>query len=279
MLYRIIVIYFIIVLVYFKVRNIENNKLEKFVFSLFIPIFGFLTVILAEYSKNLSKEENKTEKKNSDREKSKEYLTQIQSSLIDNLTIEDYENAREMVLYTKSLKLEEQCKICHLAIKSKNVEISHIAAVSLMKIQNYFERFLAHMELKTDLEKTENLKKYIDGVNRYLECKLVQGALRNKYREKLIQAIKYLLLTDKKCERKYYDILVNCFIDEAEYDKAMQYIKDEINIYGMNEETYRLFLKIYIKTRKIDEFYELLEKIKENSEMANKFDSVLEFWK
>ena len=279
MLYRIIVIYFIIVLVYFKVRNIENNKLEKFVFSLFIPIFGFLTVILAEYSKNLSKEENKTEKKNSDREKSKEYLTQIQSSLIDNLTIEDYENAREMVLYTKSLKLEEQCKICHLAIKSKNVEISHIAAVSLMKIQNYFERFLAHMELKTDLEKTENLKKYIDGVNRYLECKLVQGALRNKYREKLIQAIKYLLLTDKKCERKYYDILVNCFIDEAEYDKVMQYIKDEINIYGMNEETYRLFLKIYIKTRKIDEFYELLEKIKENSEMANKFDSVLEFWK
>ena len=279
MLYRIIVIYFIIVLVYFKVRNIENNKLEKFVFSLFIPIFGFLTVILAEYSKNLSKEENKTEKKNSDREKSKEYLTQIQSSLIDNLTIEDYENAREMVLYTKSLKLEEQCKICHLAIKSKNVEISHIAAVSLMKIQNYFERFLAHMELKTDLEKTENLKKYIDGVNRYLECKLVQGALRNKYREKLIQAIKYLLLTDKKCETKYYDILVNCFIDEAEYDKVMQYIKDEINIYGMNEETYRLFLKIYIKTRKIDEFYELLEKIKENSEMANKFDSVLEFWK
>lgn len=278
MLYRGIVIYFIIVLVYFKINHIKNNKLEKFIFSMLIPIFGFITVILTENAKELPKEDIKVEKKNTEKEKSKEYLTNVQSSLIDNLTIENYEKAREMVLYTKALKLEEQCEICHIAIKSKNVEISHIAAVSLMKIQSYFEKLFTHMESKTDLTRIDNLKKYIDGVNKYLNCKLVQGALKKKYVEKLIQSIKYLILIDEKCEEKYYSILVENFIEEADYEKAIQYLKSQIDVYGMNEKSYILLLKIHIKTKEVDKFYETLEKIKENSEMRQKFNSILEFW-
>ena len=278
MLYRSIIIYFIIVLVYFKINHIKNNKLEKFIFSMLIPIFGFITVVLTENAKELPKEEIKVEKKNTEKEKSKEYLTNVQSSLVDNLTIQDYEKAREMVLYTKTLKLEEQCKICHIAIKSKNVEISHIAAVSLMRIQSYFEKLFTHMESKTDLTKIENLKKYIDGVSKYLDCELVQGALKRKYAEKLIQAIKYLILIDEKCEEKYYYILVENFIKEAEYERAMQYLKEQIDAYGMNERSYILLLKIYIKTKEIDRFYETLEKIEENSEIRHKFNSILEFW-
>ena len=278
MIYRLITIYFIIVLIYFKMCHIENNKLEKFIFSIFVPIFGFLAVVLSENTKILQVNEKNEQKEKSNKEKDKDYLTQIQSSLIDNLTIGDYENAREMVLYTKSLKLEEQCKICHMAIKSKNVEISHIAAVSLMKIQNYFEKLFVHMELKTDMTKAENLKKYINSINNYLRCNLVQGALKDKYKDKLIQSIKYLLMIDEKCEEIYYNILINCFLDKEEYDKAMQYLKDEISIYGMTEETYKLSLKICIKTKKIDDLSETLEKIKGNSLMAYKFKSILEFW-
>lgn len=278
MIYRIITIYFIIVLIYFKFRHIENNKLEKIIFSIFVPVFGLISVILSENTKLLKENEKIEQKEKNNKEKNKDYFTQIQSSLIDNLLIEDYEKVREMVLYSRALKLEEQCKICHMAIKSKDVEISHIAAVTLMKIQNYFEKFFLHMELKTDMTKAENLKKYINGLNNYLRCKLAQGALKNKYREKLIQSIKYLLMIDEKCEEIYYNILINCFMEEAEYDKAMQYLKNEINIYGMTEETYKLTLKICIRTKNIDNLNETLEKIKANSIMATKLKKTLEFW-
>lgn len=279
MLYRSIVIYFIIVLVYFKVNNIEKNKLEKFIFSMFIPVFGFLTVILSESTKSLQKEENKLEKNNTEGEKNKEYLINIQSSLVDDLTIDDYEKAREMILAIKPLQLVEQCKICHIAIKSKNVEISHIAAVSLMRIQNYFEKFFVHMELKTDLTKVDNLKKYIDGLYRYLKCKLVQGALMKKYRAKLTQAVKKLILVDERCEGTYYNILVENLIEEANYDEAMQYLRNQIERDGIDDKIYQLLLKICIKTNDAEKLNEVLEKIEANYEMAHKLEHILEFWK
>lgn len=279
MLYRVIIIYFVIVLVYFKVINIENNKFAKFIFSMFIPVFGFLTVILTEMIKTKPKEEINENKINNEKEKSKEYLTKIQSSLIDNLSIGDYENAREMILSIKALNLEEHCKVCKIAIKSKNVEISHIAAVSLMRIKNYFEKLLAHMELKTDLEKIENLKKYIYGIHKYLKCELVQGALNRKYREKLIKATEELIIIDNDCEERYYGILVENCIEEGQYDKATKYLSKQMEEYGVNEEIYKLILKICIRTKDIDKFHETLKDIRENSKMVQKLDYVLEFWK
>ena len=279
LLYRSIVIYFIIILVYFRVHDIEKNKLEKFIFSMFIPIFGFITVILSEKLQAVPKDEIKIEKKNTEKEKSKEFLTNIQSSLIDNLTVNDYEKAREMILSIKSLSLEEQCKICHSGIKSRNIEISHIAAVSLMRIQNYFEKLFAHMELKADLTKIENLKKYINGIHKYLECNLVQGALYNKYIEKLINLIEKLIKIVPKCEEEYYIILVEACIKNRKFDKALEYLQGEINLYGMKEKTYKLSLEICIKTKNIDNLYELLEKIEVDSKVSENLKETLEFWK
>lgn len=278
MLYECIVIYCIIVLVYFKFCNIKNSKWEKFIFSIFIPVIGFINVIMSEHIKIKPSEEVVEEKKNTEKEKHKEYLTNIQSSLVDDLTIKDYEKSREIILSSKALPLEEQCKICHIAIKSKNVEISHISAVSLMRIQNYFEKFLAHMEFKTDLSKIENLKKYIDGIYKYLECELVQGALKNKYRKELIQLIKELISREKECEQKYYIILIKISILEKENEQAMRFIEDYVDIYGINEEIYLLILEIYIKTKEIDNFYDTLKIIKAESVMAKKLEPILEFW-
>lgn len=278
MLYECIVIYCIIVLIYFRFCNIENSKWEKFIFSIFVPVIGFINVIMSEHIKIKASEEVAEEKKNTEKEKNKEYLTKIQSSLVDNLTIKDYEKARETILSSKALPLEEQCKICHIAIKSKNFEISHISAVSLMRIQNYFEKFLVHMGFKTDLSKIENLKKYIDGIYKYLDCKLVQGALENKYRKKLIQLIKELISREKDCGQKYYMILIKIYILEEENGQAMQFIEDYVDIYGINEEIYLLILEICIKTKNISNFHDTLKIIKSEPVMAKKLEPILEFW-
>lgn len=279
MLYKCIVIYFIIMLLYFRIHNIKNNRLEKIILSIFIPIFGFLAVVLSEGREKQIKKESKVEKKKDDKEKEKEYLTNIQSSLLDNLVIQDYEQAREMILSTKSLKLEEQCKICHIAIKSKNVEISHIAAVSLMRIQGYFEKLFAHMENRVNLEKIDNLKKYIDSMNRYLKCELAQGALRKKYIKKLISEIEKLIQMDEKCEKRYYVILIESCIKDKKYDKAIQYSKKRIEMYGMDEEIYKLILNICICTKDVKKLNEILGKINSNSEIACKLASNINLWK
>ena len=279
LLYRSIVIYFIIVLVYFRFRDIERNKTEKFIFSMFIPIFGFITVVLSERVQAKPKEEKKIEKKNLEKDKNKEYLTNIQSSLVDDLAVNDYESAREMILSVKSLNLEEQCKIYHIAIKSKNIEISHIAAVSLMRIQNYFEKLFAHMELKADLTKTEDLKKYIKGIHKYLKCKLIQGALYKKYVNDLINLIEKLIEIEPKCEEEYYTILVESCIKNKEYKKALNYLQEEIDVYGMKEKLYELAIKICVKTKDIESLNDLLKKIEENSNDSEKLNAILEFWK
>lgn len=279
MIYRIIIIYLIIVLIYFKIHDIENNKLEKMLFSILIPFFGFVAVILSEVTTTSIEPEVKQNNKNSEIQKSKEFLTYIQSSLVDNLAIEDYDKAREIILSTKSLQLKEQCNICHIAINSKDTEISHIAAVSLMRIQNYFEKFLAHMELKTDLTKIDNLKKYIDGIDKYLDCKIAYGTLRNKYIETLISTIENLIQLNDTCEEKYYHILIKRCLEISKYEKAMEYSKVVIEKYGVNQKIYELILRISIRTKDKEGLYETLEKINSNADMRQELEPILEFWK
>lgn len=278
MLYRGIVIYFIIVLFYFKINHIEKNRVEKFMFSIFVPIFGFITVVLTENIKIMNKNKTEQENRNTEKERSKEYLMNIQSALIDNLTIKDYEKAREIILSTKSLKLQEQCKICHIAIKSKNVEISHISAVSLMKIQGYFERVITHMELKTDLSKIENLKKYIDSVYKYLQCDLLQGELKRSYQRKLIKSIEELISRKEKSEEVYYIILIENCIQLSEYDKAKEYLREKTEVHGTSEQGYRYALKIYIATKDKKNLYDTLKKIKSNLELKENLKGFLDFW-
>lgn len=278
MIYRIIVIYLIIILIYFKIYHIENNKFEKMLFSILVPFFGFAVVFFSEIITTSSKYSEKQKNKKNEIQRSKEFLTIIQSSLLDNLEIEDYDKAREIILSTKSLKLKEQCQICHIAINSKNVEISHIAAVSLMRIQNYFEKLFVHMESKTDLSKTENLKRYINGINKYLDCEIAYGTLKNKYMEKLIKFTEELINANEMCEEKYYYILINRCLELARYEKAKEYSMLLIEKHGIDSKKYELILKIAIKTKDKNTLDKTIEKIKTNTEISDKLVNVLKFW-
>ena len=185
LIYNSIVFYFIIVLFYFRFHNIERNKLEKFIFCISIPFFGFVAVALLERKQTIALLGVEKKEKDEEKENSKQYLTKIQSSLIDNIIVNDYETVREMILSIKSMNFEEQCKVYRIAIKSKNMEISHVAAISLMRIQNYYEQLFTNMELNTNLSFEEDLKKYIDEINQYMKCKFIHGALYEKYSKKL----------------------------------------------------------------------------------------------
>ena len=116
MLYRIIIVYLIVVLVYFKIHGVKTNKIEKFIFSICIPIFGLIVTILSDISEktNVKPIISDTKKTNNKIEKSKEFFTYIQSSILDDLSIEDYEKTREIILSMQTLPLKKQCEICFL---------------------------------------------------------------------------------------------------------------------------------------------------------------------
>ena len=48
MIYEVIIIYLIVILIYFKVHGVSKNKFEKLVFSICVPIFGFIITVFSE---------------------------------------------------------------------------------------------------------------------------------------------------------------------------------------------------------------------------------------
>lgn len=280
MLSRIIIIYLIVVLVYFKIYDVKTNKIEKFIFSIFIPIFGLIVTIFSEMKVIMIEENTRTNLKTQKNkiEKSKEFLTYIQSSILDNLTIEDYEKVREIILSIQALPLKKQCEICQIAIGSKNVEISHISAVSLMRIKTYFEKLFVHMESYTDLNKVENIEKYINGLNNYLECKLVYGSLKDNYIYKNISLLQELIKKKPDCEEKYYHMLIKRYLQIKQYSEATLYANMLLNKYNNNEENYIYILNICYETKDKKLLKETLDNLKNIPNLTKESKNILEFW-
>lgn len=280
MLYRIIIVYLIVVLVYFKIHGVKTNKIEKFIFSICIPIFGLVVTILSDISE---KPKANTVKKDSNTSKnkieiSKEFLTYIQSSVIDNLSLEDYEKTREIILSMQTLPLKKQCEICQITIWSKNVEISHISAVSLMRIKTYFEKFFAHMETYMDLSRIENIERYINRLNNYLECKIVYGSLREKYINKIISLLEELLQKNNNCEEKYYRMLINRCLQAKKYDETRKYAKIFIDKFGVNEERCKDVLKVYYEINDEKSLKDMISKLKNIQKLTKESKEIVEFW-
>ena len=280
MLTKIFIIYLIVVLVYFKVHDVKTNKIEKLIFSICIPIFGLIVTIFSEMPANSNGSEIKfninTQK--GKLEKSKQFLTYIQSSVLDDLEIEDYEKTREIILSMQSLPLKKQCEICQITIWSKNVEISHISAVSLMRIKTHFEKFFVYMDSYADLTKLENIERYINGLNNYLECKIVYGSLRDKYINKLISLLKELLEKKSDCEEKYYHILINRCLQIKEYNEAILYSNMLLEKYDMSIETYKDILKICYETRDYKSLKDMIERLKNIPNLTKELKDATEFW-
>ena len=280
MLYRIIIVYLIIVLVYFKIHGVKKNKIEKFIFSICIPIFGLIITILSEISENkkISTSKNYTNTSKNKIEQSKEFLTNIQSSVIDDLDLKDYVKTRDIILSMQTLPLKKQCEICQITIWSKNVEISHISAVSLMRIKTYFEKFFVHMETYMDLSKIENIERYINGLNNYLECKIVYGSLREEYVNKIISLLKELLEKKSNCEEKYYRMLINRCLEAKKYDEAKKHAKILLDKFGVNEERYNEALKVYYEIKDENSLKDIINKLKDIPKLTKESKEIVEFW-
>lgn len=280
MLSKVFIIYLIIVLVYFQIHGVKNNKIEKLIFSICLPIFGLIITILSEViireDKNQKKVIVSTQKNKIER--SKEFLTHIQSSVLDNLDIENYSKTREIILSIQSLPLRKQCEVCRITIWSKNVEISHISAVCLMRIKTYFEKLFVHMESYTDLNKIENIERYIHGLYNYLECKIVYGSLKENYINKLISLIKVLIEKNSECEEKYYYILIDKCVKMRRYEEAILYTNLLIEKYGIHEENSKHILNLYYETKDKNTFKEILENVKNIPNLTRETKNIVEFW-
>ena len=280
MLSRIFIVYLIVVLVYFKIHDVKSNKIEKFIFSICIPIFGLIVTILSDIkvNPNVKKIKIDTNAPKNKIEKSKEFLTHIQSSVVDDLSLEDYEKTREIILSMQTLPLKKQCEICQITIWSKNIEISHISAVSLMRIKTYFEKFFVHMETYIDLSKIENIKKYINGLNNYLEYKIVYGSLREQYVNKIISLLEELLEKNSNCEEKYYNMLINRCIQAHKYNEAKKYTKMLLEKYGINKMNYKDVLKVYYETKDEKSLKKMIKELKNMPKLTNESKEFVEFW-
>ena len=133
------------------------------------------------------------------------------------------------------------------------------------------------MESYTDLNKVENIEKYINGLNNYLQCKVVYGSLKDNYNNKIISLLKELI-EKKNCEEKYYYMLINKCLQMKKYDEAIAYSNILLKKYGDNEETYKLILKICYETKNKKLFIETMNNLKNMHNLTKESKNMVEFW-
>lgn len=277
MINKIIILYYICTLAYLNIRKIENYKNQKMIFAICIPIFGLIAVIISDTMEKNNKLQKGSEKTRKITKKNKDFLNEIQSSIIDDLAVENYEKAREIMLSIKSLPFNVQCEIYNIAINSKNVEIAHIAAVSIMRIQTYFEKELAKYENK---ENPEDLQKYIECLNTYIDCNLAYGGLKIIYINNLINEIEKIIEISEKCDTQNYLILIERALEIKNYDKAKRYSEELILKNPLEPKAYIVYLKTCYKMKDYKNFLNCINNLKNNHSLENtkELKKILEFW-
>lgn len=277
-----LILYLVIVFIYFYLTGKKQNRLQKIILSICLPVFGLISVIISDF--NIKKTiliYNKTGK-TIDEIKDSKFLLTKQSTLWDNLENNEFEKVRETILSIGSLTLPEQAKIYNTAMKSENMEIAHIAAVSRMRIQTHFENYIAHIERNSDKNKIENLKKEIREIDRYIQCNFTYGTLRLSLINKEVLLIKKLAKEEKNIEEKYYILLLkyiilldkNTIMNENVEEIVEKVLEKDPN----NTTVYLYYLNICYKTGNVERFNECLQYVKKKFFDDEKLKRILEFW-
>ena len=272
-----IVIYLCIVVIYLE-RNKNNTLIDLglFALALLIPIFGLVVAIM--YNNN--KTENVIYEFEEEREKEIDDLDNFllknsHSNFEANLILKSFKEARKEIVNFSKLTVDENSTLYMKALKSDDTEVTHMAAASLMKVKQKFEKELV---LSNNIEPDE-LEKYILTLEEYVRNKLVIGILKNNM---IINAVDLAEKTIKFQNNKieYFIAYIKLLLEIENYELAFEYAEQLIYIWPYNENSWLIMFDILIKSKnkeKLDE--KILEYEKNNFEQSEKITKFISFWR
>lgn len=278
MIYYFLIIYLIVVILYFeKNSNDTMNNFGLFVLSLFVPIFGFIIAII--YYKDKSKDTKITYEFEEIRDEKLDDLDNFllkpnNSNFYSELLLGNYKQARKKIINFNKLSVNENSKLYANALYSQDTEVSHMAAASLMKIKQQYEK-----DLKLDKSiNTLDLEKYVFKLDEYVRNKLIKGIIKDNLIINCVeQTEKYINL--KSLNLDYFISYINLLMEIKKYDLSKKYAYYIRDTWFYNEKTWYCLFNVLLKSKNNTELSEVIKEYKNNDfEFSEKINNFIEFW-
>ena len=272
-----LIMYLCIVIIYTE-RNKNNNLMDfgLFLIALLIPIFGLIIVVMY----NLNKSENVVYEFEEEREKEIDDLDNFllknsHSNFEANLILKSYKEARKEIVNFSKLSVDENSKLYMKALKSDDTEVTHMAAASLMKVKQKFEKKLV---IANNIQLKE-LEEYIITLDEYVRNKLVHGVLKNNMIKTVVElAEKIIKFQNDKIE--YFIAYINLLLEIENYDLATEYAEQLVYIWPNNENSWLVMFNTLIKAKNKEKLEEkILEYEKNNFEHSEQISKFISFWR
>lgn len=278
MIYFAVIVYLVVIVIYFeRYKSNTANDFGLFLLSVFVPIFGLIVAIIYNRDRNRDLKityEFEDERENLVDTSDSFLLNGNHSNFNSNLLLKNYKAARKEIINFNKLSLNEKSKLYFKALQSDDTEVSHMAAASLMKIKQKFEKELT---LSQDV-KVEELENYILNLDEYVRNRLVSGNLRDNL---IINASELVekIINFKSVKLDYYMAYVNLLLVVGKNDLALEYANYMKSNWFHNEKVWLCLFNVLLKSKKRQELLKCMEEYKSNNfEMSKEIEEFILFW-
>jgi hypothetical protein len=306
-----LVIHTLISLIFFIVnipRNGFQDSVYKFIVVFFIPVFGFLFLLIsAIIRKTVKKSGEELEDflrsvsggKHIYHEEAIDFEKEINTvPLEDSLEFSDNKTKRAYLIYILKKDFTGHVKSLKKAIKSNDSETSHYAAAALMEIRKEFEIMLQNAEEKyigakkastgmsiengdaevpsDDLETVS--QEYAAVLRKYLRSNIADRVDYYDYMGKYSEILESLIDKDKSNQQNFIDkISIEIKLDDMQ--GAFEYCKLFAKYHPESENAYLSFLRLFYATKDYISFNKVVSLIKEKKiPLSEKSLNQLAFW-
>lgn len=278
MIYIGVLVYLIVIILYFE-KNKSNtlNDLGLFMISILVPIFGLIITII--YNKDKNKDSKIVYEFEEERDEKLDDLDNFllknsHSNFYSNLLLKNYKEARKEIINFNKLTVNENSKLYIKALHSEDTEVSHMAAASLMKIKQQYEKDL---KLSNNIQ-ISDLEKYVLKLDEYVRNKLVSGKLKDNL---IINCVDFAekIINFKSLNLDYFIAYVNLLLEVNKIDLAKNYAYHIKNTWYYNEKSWICLFNVLLKDKNKIELIETIKEYKENNFEKNKeMEDFISFW-
>jgi hypothetical protein len=230
------------------------------VYAVCLPYIGEISLLITEFVKTESKYDNKKLFKylnHTDLEKRPNTSVSFNMDLSTNIT-------REVLFEIIEKNPPNLVEVLKLGLKSEDVEVVHISASVIMKVQREYENRIkvAEYEYQQLPENMSALEKYIDLIEEYLS----QGILEGEAKSMLLIKQEHLLrtmLAKLPESNKAVVILCNNYLIQKDFNQAI----DVANSYRISHPTNYVFWEVCLNVLKTIKDYEKIKHLIEQSKL------------
>jgi len=257
------------------------------VIAFFVPVWGFMAIIVADFCTRFKR----AGKKNSELESMRRSLVEVGSNLApvnesenvvpleDALLMDDSSVKRSVIMDVLMEDSKKYVKVLDQARMNEDAEVVHYATTAMVELSKEYElkaqeysSMYAENPLKPGL-----LDEYVDFLEYYLSSNMLQGKLLEIIRNTFIQ-----LLTEKieRSGTKYdYHRMVVHLLNQGYLSMADEVISQMEKVYKDDDDTWLMRFRYYYYTNAGSRIQEMIREVKTSDRFySHEIRQLVEFW-